>query len=158
MVSQDEVIASLTQELSDLKDRCKVLETKAGVPETSSSRIPVRSSETWGKRELPTAERVRLTAESNRARQEVERLSAELSSLRDEKLTLVADLNSAILAKEALVAETNQLAAERDTAFAGSRLKKTKYHLHWRRLCPRRVSPRPIKIKLSPRGSQLLKS
>jgi len=118
VVSQDEVIASLTQELSNLKDKCKALKTKARVLEASSSRIPMRSSESCGGGELPNAEWVRLTAESDRARQEVERLSAKLSSLRDEKLTLVANLNSAILAKETLVAENNHLVAERDTTFA----------------------------------------
>jgi hypothetical protein len=106
VVSQDEVIARLTQELSNLKERNQVLESRARVSETTSGHG------------LPHAEWVRLTAKSDRARKKVERLLAELGSLRDKKLTLVADLNSAILAKDALVVEKNQLSAERDTTFA----------------------------------------
>jgi hypothetical protein len=118
VVSQEEFIASLTQELSDLKERYKVLETKARVPEDFPGRVPNLSSETGGEGVLPDAEWMRLSAESVSACQEVERLSRELSSLRDEKLTLVADLNSAVLAKEALVIEKARLVTERDAALA----------------------------------------
>jgi hypothetical protein len=117
-VSQDEVIARLTQELSDLKERYKVLETRARVPETILSRVPNPSSEIGGDGVPPDAERVRLSTESVGARQEVEHLSRELSSLRDEKSTLVADLNSAVLAKEALVIEKTLLVTEKDAALA----------------------------------------
>ncbi len=116
--SQDEVIAGLTQELSNLKERYKGLETRDRVPETFPGRVPNPSSETRGDEVLPDAEQMWLTAKSDRARQEVERLSGELSSLKDEKLTLVADLNSAILPKEALVTEKNHLVAEKDVALA----------------------------------------
>lgn len=118
MVYQDEVIAGLTQELSDLKERYKTLKTRAGVPETSSSRVPIRSSESLGEGVPHDAELVWLIVELDRACQELERLSGELSSLRDEKLTLVANLNLAILAKEALIVEKNHLVAERDAALA----------------------------------------
>jgi len=91
--SQDEVIAGLTQELSNLKERYKGLETRDRVPETFPGRVPNPSSETRGDEVLPDAEQMWLTAKSDRARQEVERLSGELSSLRDEKLNPVADLN-----------------------------------------------------------------
>jgi hypothetical protein len=109
IVSQDEVIAGLTQELSNLKERYKVLETRARVPKAFPGRVPNLSSETGGEGVLPDAERMRLSTESVSARQEVEHLSRELSSLRDEKLTLIADLNSAVLAKEALVIEKARL-------------------------------------------------
>jgi hypothetical protein len=118
VVSQDEVIAGLTQELFDLKERYKVLETRARVPEAFPSRVLNLSSETGGEGVLPDAERMRLSAKSVSARQEAERLSRDLSSLRDEKLTLVAELNSAVIAKEALVIEKACLVAERDTALA----------------------------------------
>jgi uncharacterized protein (DUF3084 family) len=117
-VSQDEVIARLTQELSNLKERYKVLETRARVPEAIPSWVPNPSSETGGDGVPPDAKRVRLSTESVGARQEVERLSRELSSLRDEKLTFVVDLNSAVLAKEALVIEKTLLVAEKDAALA----------------------------------------
>jgi hypothetical protein len=116
VVSQEEVIASLTQELSYLKERYKVLETRARVPKAFPGPVPNLSSETGGEGVLPDAERMRLSAESVSARQEAECLFRELSSLRDEKLTLVADLNSAVLAKEASVVEKARLVTERDAA------------------------------------------
>jgi uncharacterized coiled-coil protein SlyX len=64
VVSQDVVIARLTQELSDLKERHQALESRA------------RASETTSGQGLPHTE-------SDRARKEAERLSAELGSLRD---------------------------------------------------------------------------
>jgi len=118
VVSQDKVIAGLTQELSDLKEKHRVLQTRARVPEASPNRVPDLSPETGGDEVAPDAGRVPLPTESVSTHQEVERLSRELSSLRDEKLTLVADLNSVVLIKEALVIEKTRLVAEKDAVLA----------------------------------------
>jgi DNA repair exonuclease SbcCD ATPase subunit len=118
VVSQDEVIAGLTQELSDLKERYRVLQTRARVPEASPNRVPRLSPEIGGDEVAPDTGRVPLPTELVSTRQEVERLSRELDSLRDEKLTLVADLNLAVLTKEALVIEKTRLAAEKDAVLA----------------------------------------
>jgi hypothetical protein len=53
VVSQDGVIANLTQELSDLKERYKVLETRVWVPEASLGQVP----NVEGEGVLPDAER-----------------------------------------------------------------------------------------------------
>lgn len=113
MVSQDGVIASLTQELSELKERHRVLETRVRVPDAPLGQVP----NVGGEGVLTDTELAGLSTEPASARQEAERLSRELSSLRDEKLILVVDLNSVVLAKEALAAEKDHLIFERDAAF-----------------------------------------
>jgi hypothetical protein len=118
VVSQDEVIAGLTQELADLKERYRVLQARARVPEASTARVPDSTPEVGGDEIDPNAGWAPSTTESVSAHPEVERLSRELSSMRDEKLTLVADLNSAVLAKEALVVEKDAALAEREAALA----------------------------------------
>ncbi len=57
VVSQDEVIASLTQELSDLKERYGVLQARARVLEASPARVPDFSPETGGDEVAPNAGR-----------------------------------------------------------------------------------------------------
>jgi hypothetical protein len=118
VVSQDEVISGLTQELADVKERYRVLQARARVPEASTARVPDFTPEAGGDEIDPNAGWAPSPTGPVSAHPEVERLSRELSSMRDEKLTLVADLNSAVLAKEALVVEKDAALAEREAALA----------------------------------------
>jgi DNA repair exonuclease SbcCD ATPase subunit len=118
VVSQDEVIVGLTQELSNLKERYGVLQARARVPEANPARIPDFPPDAGRDEVAPNAGRAPSPTEPVSTHPEVECLSRELNSLRDEKLTLVADLNSAVLAKEALVIEKDAALAEREAALA----------------------------------------
>lgn len=119
VVSQDETIAGLTQELADLKERYAVLQARARVPEASTARVPDSTPVAGGGSEVdPSVGLAPSPREPVSAHPEVERLSRELNSMRDEKLILVADLNSAVLAKEALVVEKDAALAKREAALA----------------------------------------